>query len=506
MNAGLKIEGRLLAKNAVVNFFGQSIPLLVALITIPYIIHHLGMERFGVLSLAWVTLVYFGLFNLGLGRATIKFVSEALGKGETGRLPAIVWTSLFTQSIFGIIGGLILVAVTPVLVKGVLKISPNLIEETQITFYLLGALVPILICSRSLRGVLEAGQRFDLVNLVQIPSGSLNYLIPAIGIIIGLKLPGIILLLLIAWIITTWVYLLLCFKVFPSLRERICIDRTMFRPLFRYGGWIAICNMLFPVLIYIDRLLIAAMVSVTAVAYYSAPYEAVSKLLIFPSALAMTLFPAFSTLWATHNKKALERLYACSLKYIILVMGPVVLIAVFFAEDILGIWLGKDFAAKTTIVFQILAVGMLMNALAQMQANLIDGVGRPDIRAKIYLSYVPLYIVVLWFLISHLGIVGAALAWTLRAAVELLLFFVASRNLLHVSPIAFAESRLLRGIMAYGGLILVVTLNIFLGKGVVIQGIATTVALMFFALIAWKFTLDSGERESVSLTINQLRG
>jgi O-antigen/teichoic acid export membrane protein len=64
----------LLARNAFYNFLGQAVPLLAAVVSVPYVIHGLGPERFGLLSLAWVVLGYFTIFDLGLGRATTKFI------------------------------------------------------------------------------------------------------------------------------------------------------------------------------------------------------------------------------------------------------------------------------------------------------------------------------------------------------------------------------------------------------------------------------------------------
>ncbi len=78
MNKPLEIKGSLLARNTLLNLIGQGLPLVVAVITIPFIIHGLGIERFGLLSLAWVVLGYFAIFDLGLGRATTKFVAEAI--------------------------------------------------------------------------------------------------------------------------------------------------------------------------------------------------------------------------------------------------------------------------------------------------------------------------------------------------------------------------------------------------------------------------------------------
>lgn len=80
-NSKLDISGEILARNTLLNFVGQALP-LVAVVTIPFIVRGLGIERFGLLSLAWVVLGYFTIFDLGLGRATTKYVAEALGKGD----------------------------------------------------------------------------------------------------------------------------------------------------------------------------------------------------------------------------------------------------------------------------------------------------------------------------------------------------------------------------------------------------------------------------------------
>ncbi|RLA95629.1 MAG: hypothetical protein DRG69_03065, partial [Deltaproteobacteria bacterium] len=136
MNERFQIKGNLLAKNTALNFIGQVVPLFVAVIAIPFIIQGLGADRFGILSLAWIIIGYFSIINLGLGRATTKFVAEALGKDEMEKIPSIVWTSLASQLFLGILGGVILIILTPILVKQILNIPIDLIKETKTTFYL----------------------------------------------------------------------------------------------------------------------------------------------------------------------------------------------------------------------------------------------------------------------------------------------------------------------------------------------------------------------------------
>ncbi|MGB9860568.1 MAG: oligosaccharide flippase family protein [Moorellaceae bacterium] len=145
----MKIRGTLLARNTLFNLLGQVLPLLVGVVTILFIVRGLGTERFGLLSLAWVILGYFSVFDLGLGRATTKYVAEALGKGETDRAPGFVWTTVATQAVFGVVGGLTLAAITPLLVERILNVPPSLVEEARTAFYVLALGVPVALISGS---------------------------------------------------------------------------------------------------------------------------------------------------------------------------------------------------------------------------------------------------------------------------------------------------------------------------------------------------------------------
>ncbi len=57
--------GRLLAKNTLFNLTGNILPMIVAVLTIPIIIEAIGIDRFGILTLAWMVIGYFSLFDMG---------------------------------------------------------------------------------------------------------------------------------------------------------------------------------------------------------------------------------------------------------------------------------------------------------------------------------------------------------------------------------------------------------------------------------------------------------
>ena len=82
------IGNRGLARNAVWNLLSLVAPMLVALGAIPALIRTLGADRFGILTLAWMLIGYCSLFDLGLGRALTKLVSEGSRRGSFGQTAA----------------------------------------------------------------------------------------------------------------------------------------------------------------------------------------------------------------------------------------------------------------------------------------------------------------------------------------------------------------------------------------------------------------------------------
>lgn len=493
-----EISGKLLAHNMLLNLIGQGLPLLVGVVSVPFIIRGLGTDRFGLLSLAWVVLGYFAIFDLGLGRATTKFVAEALGKGEEMEIPRIAWTSVTVQALFGLLGSMVLIALTPLLVGRILNVPPELIGEAKVMFYILTPSVPIILISSSFQGILEAFQRFDLVNAVKIPSSTLTFLLPLFGLYCGFRLPGIVMLIFLARIGALLVYIMLDFRIMPQLRK-YSGSLSLFPHLFSFGGWITVTNIVSPILVYLDRFLIGSLLSIASVAYYSAPYEMVTRLSIISASLSVTLFPAFSSLEGVENKEKIGTIFARSVKYILLTLGPVVLIVMLFARDILGLWLGTEFLLESTIVLQVLALGVLINSLAHTPFALLQGVGRPDLPAKFHLFELLIYIGIAWLLVSKWGINGAAMAWTLRVTLDTFLLFGAVFGVYKLSPQTLSINGVWRAglifVILAGLSFLVKSLTGFLGLLVQILLIVPVFGL--FGLFCWRYVIDTSDRRVV---------
>src|SRR6267378_6848515 len=128
-------SGRLLARNTVWNLLGQLLPMAVGVVAIPLLIRGIGVARFGVLSLAWIVIGYFSLFDLGIGRALTKLVADKLGADEEHSIPPLAWTSLLLLFLLGVLGGLVTFTISPWLVHRSLKVPLELQAETLHGFY-----------------------------------------------------------------------------------------------------------------------------------------------------------------------------------------------------------------------------------------------------------------------------------------------------------------------------------------------------------------------------------
>ena len=419
------IEVRRVGRHAFFNFAGQAAPLVVGAITIPLTIRWLGMNRFGVLALVWVLIGYFNVFDLGLGRATTKFVAAAMGKNERD-IASLVGTAAATQALLGAAGAIVIWIWAPTFVDRILKLPPALGDEAKGAFFVLALSIPVALLSTSLRGALEAAQRFDLVNAVRAPLGAMYFLLPLLGARAGWRLPQIVLAIFLLQAMGAFVQYILCVRVFPVL-GRPRVEFRILRSLLAFGGWVAVSGMVGPVLVYLDRFAIGALLSIAAVGQYAAPYEVVTRLSIIPLSLVAVLFPLFSA--EQLPPRHLEDLAARSLRALLVTMGAASLVTLALADDIVRFWLGPRFEGVVTVPLQILAVGVFVNSLASIPYALLQALGRPDVTGKLHLMELPLHFTLVWVLVSAFGLVGAALAWSIRVTIDAALLFLAADRL-----------------------------------------------------------------------------
>jgi O-antigen/teichoic acid export membrane protein len=479
------------------NVAGYVVPALVALIAIPPLIDALGAEGFGLLTIAWVVMGYFTLFDFGLSRATAGIVAAAVAKARKHELPLVVLSSAAAHLVVGLAGGLLLGAATPWLV-GVLTLSEAIRAEAPVVFRLLALSVPVVVATSSLRGALEGLHRFDHINMVKIASSIFTYAAPVL--VVKTWTPS--LLVVVATIVggrvlTLGAHWLLVRLALPAMRLHGPVSWLIVRPMVGFGGWLTVSNVLQPLTTGVDRFAIGSRLSTADVTPYATSYEVVSRLYAVSASLMGVMFPIYSGMAAGGNKEDLRersRLSASSL--LLLLAGPVVLLSS-AADVLLEAWLGADIGGRSTWVSRILIAGVLINAVAQAPTTLIQATGHAAVVARRQLGCFVVYVPAVWQIASN-GIEWVAGVWLVRTTVEALLLFSAERQNLRTALTGYRA----RIDLSLAGTILAAALALCIPA--LLPELATRLVVSCLVALAvtwgtWRLLLDPAHRRRIVL-------
>lgn len=478
---------RTLARNSALNVAGQVLPIIVAIVAIPPLVRGLGAERFGILTLAWAAIGYFSLFELGLSRALTQAVAYRLGNGARAELPAVTWSALALLFGLGVVGAVVLAGLTPFVITRVLNVPAALQRESIHAFYVLAASLPLVVSSVGLRGVMEAHHDFKAATAMRIPLVAFMFLGPLLVLPFSRSLVPAVSMVVVGRAVGWLLHLGYCLSRYQFLKDGVVLRWQTLTPLLRFGGWTTVSNIVSPMMVFLDRFVIGALLPLAAVAHYVTPYEVVTKLLVIPVALLGAVFPAFAETFAS-NRGQMERIYERTMRAVVLVMFPLVLVAVALAEEGLSLWIGPVLPAESTLVLKWLAVGVFMNSIAQPPLAALQGAGKPDVIAKLHLAELPVYVVSLVVLVRSFGLAGVAVAWTLRVTIDAAALLWRARGELG-----------LLATMRFGGAWTVLVMLAAFGVAALLED--TVVKLIYVAGVAvvfvpaaWRVLLSDAER------------
>jgi O-antigen/teichoic acid export membrane protein len=419
-------------RNALLNLAGLAVPLIVAAFVLPTLTHVLGPARFGLLGVSWAFLEYLTLFDVGLGKATVRYVADSIARG-TRDISQITSVSLAVQLMIGTAAALVLSFFASSLAHHVFRVDPALVDEASLLFVVVALNLPIVLALTTFRGVLEGAQHFTLSNAIKIPASAGSIVIPAILARMGHSLPDMLMWVL-AWrALASLVTLYAICRVIPEFRVEPPRDWRRLRSLISFGGWVAVSGVVSPMLVYFDRFALGARSGLTAVGYYTAPYEGITRLLMIPNSLIAALFPLLTGLGVVAASARIDRLFASSMRALVLMMSVPAAVALFFAPVILRVWMGPEYAMQGEIALRILSVGVLINAVAHVPYTFLEAAGRPDVPAKFHMIELAIHVPFAWYMVGRYGINGAAIAWTARVTLDTTLLLLAASRIVPVS-------------------------------------------------------------------------
>lgn len=409
------------ARNAAWNVAGTLSSFVVGLIALPVLLRTLGAARLGIFTLALGLIGFSGLLDLGLGRALTQSVSRSLGDGRSREaVAALVWHVLRLLAGFGLAWVLLLWVLIPPVVKHLFHLQGPLAAETIFGLRAVAFSMPFALVATGAMGTLEGVQDFRRVSIRRAALSVLQYGLPTLTALWRSDVGWVIAALAISRAFALPIWLQALSRVLPKSSDT-CRHPDDLRNLLRFGGWLSVSNMVGPLMAYADRFYLASFFPPAQLASYTVPYDGVSRVMTLPMTAIGALFPALAELQGRPDSSA--TLLRGSVHALVTLMLPPLLIATIFAKSLLTLWLGSSFASEAFPIFQFLLLGVFVNSAAHVPYALLQAHGRSDLTAKLHLAELPIFAgLLVWAVASH-GIVGAALAWTLRIVLDTMLLY-----------------------------------------------------------------------------------
>jgi O-antigen/teichoic acid export membrane protein len=406
--------------------------MLAALVAVPWLMRYLGQERLGVLSLVWVVVGYFSFLDMGLGRAVTVAVASFRAGGRSARadeMHVVASASVLLLSLGSVAAVLLGLGIAGLGVPFRLS-SADLHDEVMLALFWTLPSLPLLLLSSALRGHLEGVGAFRVLNLLRIPTGILLVVGPCVTAFldpslvwacISIFMTRVLHVLVLWWLVARETG----HSPMAFLRNLLLASNVMWlRRLLSFGGWVTVSNVVGPIIVYVDRFVIGATLTASAVTAYAVPFDLVSRLPVLVAALCSVLLPELTRLssLAAATSPGAARQASQLVKKSSWLSGAVVAILVLagyvMAPWGLKVWLGAEFAQQSSRVTQILLLAFGVNALAQIPFTALQAVGKVRAVALLHLSELLPYAALVFVAITWLGVVGAAWAWLLRSIVD----------------------------------------------------------------------------------------
>lgn len=418
------------------NALGRGPPILAALVATPVLLSQLGVDRWGLFTLASGIIGSFGMLDFGVSAALTRALAERIGTENEQDAAALVITALALLLLTSLAGSVVAFAAVPWFVGRILHVPQSLHGEVILTFKILAASGPLIVVNAALWGVLAAYQRFRAANLIGIPCAVVCYVGPILSLMIQGSLAMAILPLVAARMIQSVVYAILAIRLIPTLR---CFPRprlSLLRDLVRIGAWMTVSNTLAPLMTYVDRFIVGATASLAAVSYYTTPVDFMWRVTLVPLAVMTALFPAVASIHQRDPKRIPALMRTGSLVVIVTVF-PACVAMVGLGRELMTLWLGAPFATESHLVLILVGGGVFFSCLAGLPSSMLDGVGRPEIGAFFLIAQAILFPPAIAGMALAFGIQGAAAIWALRAILNYVgRLYVCGRVIPFIQPAA----------------------------------------------------------------------
>lgn len=493
-------------KNAVYSMIGFVWPILIALFTSPFIVHRLGTDLYGLLSIVGVTLGFFGFLDLGVGGAAVRQIAVHFERDEHEEVGKVVSTIVAFYLGVGAVAALVLLLMTETLVTRLLGIPADLWQTARTAFYVAAPSFMVSLVVGVFHSVPQAVQRYDISTKISLVMSTVSSAATVTVLLLG----GGIIHILVAGLAMYSVALPIVYRIArrlsPGIRPSLRLDMALLRQLVSYGSFFLLASIGTALLLQLDKLLISGFLGVAMVAYYVIPGNLAQKIHGLVGAATAVVFPMTAALTAADRRETLLRLYRDGMRLVFTLVMTLAVPMVVFARPFLKEWMGADIASNSAVPMMLLVATYSVLSLGAVAWSIANGSGHARINAMSVLVMAAVDVAAFLLLVGPFGLPGAAVAFLIAAIVgtPIQVLYV-ERRVLELDGLEWVRLSWRSVVVA------LVQTAVCIALRSVSAGLILTIGLMAVGAVLhpalyWAFGfMQEGDRRLVSLLVQRIR-
>jgi O-antigen/teichoic acid export membrane protein len=480
----------------------------VFLVLTPFVVRSLGTAEYGLWTLVFSTVGFFGVLDLGFGTAVVKFVGESRGLNSPRRRNEVLSTVLAVYCVLAVVACVALLVLSAGFSEW-FSVDPGLETPALWVLWIVGIRSLVLGLPLSVfRGLLFGSERIPTVNAVQ-AGAVLAYGIGVWGTLsLGGGLIGLAVVNLVSMVLEHAAYAWIAYRVIPDLKLSVRLIRvSRLKEVASFSLFSLVGLLAGVILLRADPVIVSVFLSLSAVAVYGVALKVAEYGLVLTKQFVNVLTPYFARVGVQGASAELRDAFVRSSRLAVLPPAVALVSAAFLGDAALGAWVGPEFA-QGGMVLTVLAASTLISAPQLVASSLLSMTGHHRFTALAAALAVVANVGVSLVLVGPLGLVGVALG-TLTATVIVDAFFLVPRALRIQSLPRAAYAR-----AVLGGIALPMTLQsavlFSLGLGFALDSLVELAAAAgaggaVFVATAWWTALEPGERAYVRNAVRRLR-
>jgi O-antigen/teichoic acid export membrane protein len=413
----MAINKKKIVGNALSAYTALFLKIIIFIVLTPYIIHSIGIDNFGLYTLAFSTLGLFTLLDLGFQTGTVKFSAQCKGDGNLDKRNQVLST-IFVFYIFLSIIAFAGVLILSFFFTEMFDISTSQQTIALILLWIIAARVVIIRLPLNIyKSVLFAEQNISLLNFI----GIFSIIVYALSVwcifSLGLGVIALAWINLAAMLLENFIMMFFAYKKIDKLKVSIRLfDLSVLKEVFSFSAFAFLSNIAALILLKTDPIIIKFFLPISAVAIYAIALKITQQAILLPKQCINVLTPLIAELKGQEDESKIRDVMLWGTKIILAPSLMLCIALIALASEILTCWVGKEFAAAAPSLI-LLICATIITVPQMMASNILTMSGFHKFTGTLSIISAIINVVLSISFVYSLGITGIALGTFLTTVI-----------------------------------------------------------------------------------------